>query len=266
MTDLSNPDLEREKYWNEKYVRYWKARVAEANKNLSETSTLVAGDTKTSDDAIYKDGIALLEIKKSDTVLELGCGFGRSLSFLCRLASHVFAVDISKEMIDAAKEICHESNIDFFVAPSERLPFAKDTLDIVICFAVFDATYQLETLMEINRVCREGARILITGKNDNYCDDDNAALAAEIGARKKNHPNYFTDVNLLLKNMKKFGFEIEDQNFFLRRGDFSKQKYTNKLPAFFYEYQFVLKKSDVCKLSVPIFISHHCSKTYFQTK
>lgn len=258
--------LDREKYWNEEYVRYWKARVNEANKSMSNTSILIAGDTKTIADDIYANAIAFLQINKTEKVLELGCGFGRSLSFLCHLASHVFAVDISKEMIKAAKENCHDINVYFFVAPSERLPFDKDAFDTVICFAVFDATYQLETLMEINRVCKEGGRVLITGKNDNYCDDDNAALAAEIGARKKNHPNYFTDVNLLLKNMRGFGFEIADQKFFVRRGDFAKQEYTRDLPPFFYEYQFILKKKHTCKLSEPVIISHHYSKTYSRMK
>ena len=66
--------------------------------------------------------------------------------------------------------------------------------------------------------------------------------------------------------MEKFGFKVEDQKFFLRRGDFSKQEYTNRLPASFYEYQFILKKNDISKLYEPIVISHHYSKTYSRIK
>ena len=73
--------------------------------------------------------------------------------------------------------------------------------------------YQTEALIEINRICKKGARVLITGKNDNYCDNDKLAMEAEIGARKKGHPNYFTDVRKLLKNINKFGFRIDIQKF-----------------------------------------------------
>ena len=43
------------------------------------------------------------------------------------------------------------------------------------------------------RVTELGGRILITGKNDKYYADDEQAYIAEEAARKKGHPNYFTD-------------------------------------------------------------------------
>lgn len=255
-------DAEREKYWNEDYVRYWKARVDEANKSGVDTSSLIAGDSKASTDRLYVDAIGFLQLSKGDEVLELGCGFGRSLPVLCRAARHVTAVDISKEMIRAARESCEEKNASFHVSPSEALPFADDSFDAVVCFAAFDAMYQSEALREMNRVSRLGARVLITGKNDDYFDDDSAALAAEAGARAKKHPNYFTDVNLLARNLDKFGFRIQAQKYFLRRGDFARDIATTERPERFYEYLFVLKKTGACSAGDDLVISSEISKAY----
>ena len=82
----------------------------------------------------------------------------------------------------------------------------------------------------------------MTGKNDNYHDDDDQALVAEINARKKGHPNYFTDLKSLLNNLSKFGFRLNSAFYFERRGDFSKNKFTTAQPTFFYEYVIFIEK------------------------
>ena len=69
-------------------------------------------------------------------------------------------------------------------------------------------------------MCKKESRVLSTGKNDNYFENDNHAREEEIGARKKGHPNYVTDVRKLLNNINKFGFRIDIQKFYLKQGDF----------------------------------------------
>jgi len=255
-------DVDRKKYWNEDYVRYWKSRVEEANESKGNASHMVEGDVKTTTDDLYLNAIDLLKITKSDHVLEIGCGFGRSLNTLCGVALHVTATDISEQMIVAAKQACQESNIAFHVSPSEDLPFPDESFDVVVCFAAFDAMYQAEALIEMNRVCRPGARVLITGKNDNYHDDDTPAMAAEIGAREKNHPNYFTDVVKLVRNINEFGFGIETQRYYQRRGDFANETAYTEMPERFYEYLLVLRKTDGCHATGDFRISEKISKTH----
>ncbi len=255
-------NTERKRYWNEDYVNYWKARVEEANNHQIQSSNMVSGDSKTSTDQFYFDAIRLLNVTSTDKVLELACGFGRSLNSLCQIALDVAAVDISEQMIDMAMRTCQEKNISFHVAPSENLPFVKESFDVIICFAAFDAMYQTEALIEINRVCKKGARVLLTGKNDNYYDDDKAALAAEIGARSKNHPNYFTDVKLLVREIKKFGFCVSVQKYYLRRGDVAAGRACEEMPEKFYEYLFVLNKITDNKVSEDLMISDKMSKTF----
>jgi ubiquinone/menaquinone biosynthesis C-methylase UbiE len=257
-------DSKREKYWNEDYVRYWMERVGEANNENVSVSKIIKGDSITSTDQSCINAITLLKINKTDQVIEIACGFGRSLPMLCQAAKHVTAIDISNEMIKIAQDCTNDKNICFYVYPSEDLPFPDQVYDVVVCFAAFDAMYQTEALIEMNRICKEGARVLITGKNNNYYDDDDNAFNAEIGARKKNHPNYFTDVLKLTQDIKQFGFAIDVQQYYSRRGDFGSEIHERKMPDKFYEYLFVLRKTSKTDVSENNKISNATSKTYIR--
>ena len=96
--------------------------VDEANSEDISSSKIIKDDTKTSKNAIYSDAISLLDITKTDNVIEIGVGFGRSLPELCQAALHVPALDISAPIITLAKDMTKEKNISFYVSPSEEMP------------------------------------------------------------------------------------------------------------------------------------------------
>lgn len=240
-TDAAGKD--RKKYWDEKYRDYWMQRVADTNSAKGDVSAINQQDKPTSSDLIYLEAIELLHITQGTTVLEMGCGFGRSIPFLRPTAGELHLIDISDAMIKTAREN-HPSDgqVHFHVCEAEKTPFKSDMFDYVVCFAVLDALYQSKALAEMNRIGKIGSRVLLTGKNYDYCDDDEAAYAAEIGARSKGHPNYFTNVADLEKNISRFGFKIKSARYYKRRGDFAENKYEPKMPDQFYEYMFVLEK------------------------
>lgn len=240
MKERKDPyDTNRMQYWDDDYAQYWLARVNESNLAGKNKSDLLPEDALASTDQNYDNCIEMLEVDRASDVLEVGCGFGRGLLRLAKLARSVTGIDISKEMIAHASGLTNDDNIRLNVGPSEDLPFEAESFDRVLCFAAFDAMYQAEALNEMSRVCKIGGRVLITGKNDNYCCDDNAALAAEIGARKKGHPNNFTDVELLLYSLREFGLLLKEGRYFVRRGDFVNNKFFVSPPSNFYE--FILK-------------------------
>ena len=251
----------RTRYWNNNYVQYWKARVAEANIEYSVESGLVAGDATTTGDVRYMQAIELLEIGPQNSVLELACGFGRSLPVLSRIAAEVSAVDISEQMIEAARRDFSATNISFHVSPSEVLPFDDEKFDRIVCFAAFDAMFQTEALVEMHRVCKKGGRLLLTGKNDSYHLDDHRAYEAELGARGKGHPNYFTNVKKLLDDLKRFGLALVVVKYYERRGDFTEGLATTEMPLHFYEYLMVLEKNGPCEQNFDTDYSSAFSKT-----
>ena len=208
--------------------------------------------------------IGLLKISRGDRVLEMGCGFGRSIPFLYQITQSIDAIDISEAMIDLArKEYAKYQGVNFRVCEAESTPFEAGRFARVICFGVLDALYQKEALIEMNRILASRGRVLITGKNDLYFEDDEKALVAERNARAKGHPNYFTDVAILLQNIHQFGFNTVSQRFFPRRGDTALNRFVHEKPERFYEYALILEKqttpvAEASRLS----ISTAMSKTF----
>jgi len=253
-------DDPRKAYWNEQYLDYWKLRVQEASSGGSK-SKVIAGDSITEDDSVYESVFNTHSFNVGN-ILEVGCAWGRMFPIYKRFGLSISAVDISKAMIDAARETWDgdEKIQTLLEAPAEELPFPDESFDNLTCIAVFDATFQEQAIAEFLRVTKPGARIYITGKNDYYFQDDIEAYNAEVGARKKNHPNFFTNTQLLIQSLEKQGHKIEKAYFFPRRGDFAAFRYCDDLPEKFYEYFIVLIRGETYG-AFPI-ISDSYSKTY----
>lgn len=232
----------RVKYWESNYVNYWQDRVSDHSQNKLAKKDVVPPDVKIFK-KYYKISLKYLN-KDSNQVLDVGIGFGRFVSlYKERFINNIWGSDISQGMVDECKKNYPEISKQIKTAPAETQPFKDSSMDLLICWATFDATYQEQSLLEFQRLLKDGGIALISGKNDNYMKNDNKAMAAEIGARKKKHPNYFTDVNFLEKHIFDFGFELKRIFKFKRRGDFAQDLCALGRPKKFYEYVVVLKKN-----------------------
>lgn len=101
-------------------------------------------------------------------------------------------------------------------------------------------------IRELLRVLKINGLLLITGKNNNYFDDE-AAVIAEVNARKKGHPNYFTDIGNLKEQLRQHGVGLIAAFYFLRKRDFPKNQAIIEMPDRFYVWAFVVKKSECYK-------------------
>lgn len=75
-------------------------------------------------------------IKKTDKILEVGCGNGFFTSFLREIADHVDAFDYAENMIEQAKSIYHEKNNHFFHDNLLAPQHVTDQYDCVVCVRV----------------------------------------------------------------------------------------------------------------------------------
>ncbi|HAV15441.1 MAG TPA: hypothetical protein DCX25_03860 [Candidatus Pacebacteria bacterium] len=229
----------RQHYWENNYLKYWRERVKLQN-------TLSKKDSLPPDMRVYKkfyDKI-VVSLKKKGEMLDVGVGFGRFLTTFQKDFPHkVWGTDISQQMIDYCKKTYPGLKKHLFAAPAEKQPFTKKSFSFINVWATFDAVYQEKTLRHILELLDDEGLILLTGKNFNYYDTDKKALEAEINARKKKHPNYFTNTKKLISLLKRNNIEILYQYFFKRRGDFAKFSHVRTMPKKFYEYAIIVKKT-----------------------
>jgi ubiquinone/menaquinone biosynthesis C-methylase UbiE len=233
---------EREAYWDNNYADYWKARVKESV--AAGHSSVIAGDPKTESDDIYERVFEANPFMPG-RVLDVGCAWGRMFDLYLKRGLLVYGVDISAVMVAEARSAWSQVSDVLAIekAPAETLPFADGEFDNLVCVATFDATYQHAALAEFIRVVKAGGLIYLTGKNDRYEENDEAALAAEIGARSKRHPNHFTDTVKLRTLLARQGHCIEQAYYFPRRGDFAEWNMSEQPIERFYEYFLVIRRS-----------------------
>ena len=228
--------MEKTKYWGSSYKEYWTEQVKKSNENITPKAKSIPSDE------VLK-GLVKPYFRPGINCLDVGCGWGRFAESAFQAGVSYVGVDISEEMIRAAKN--DKLNFgEFLTSAAESLNFGSNTFDFVFSLGVFDCTDQRIALSEMIRVCKLGGYILLSGKNNKYRDDDLEAREAEIGARQKGEPNFFSDYANLRHQLIQNGHVIHDEKCFIRRGDFAFLdfvKFTEK--EGFYEYVICIKKA-----------------------
>jgi ubiquinone/menaquinone biosynthesis C-methylase UbiE len=113
--------------------------------------------------------VDLAGVKPGDSVLEVGCGTG-TLTLTAKKAagasSKVFGIDIIPGMIEASRRKAAEAGeeIDFREGSVAKIPFDKNTFDVVLCsFMIFHMSEETRRkgISEVFRVLKPGGRWLI---------------------------------------------------------------------------------------------------------
>lgn len=115
-------------------------------------------------------------VKKDDVILDVGCGYGRTLNELYTKGyKNLIGIDFSKGMIERAKKI--NSDIDFRVMNNSKIDLPDNSVDSVILLAVLTCIVedkeQENLVSEIYRVLKKGGAIYI---NDFLLNNDERNL------------------------------------------------------------------------------------------
>jgi len=106
-------------------------------------------------------------IKTGDTVLDLGCGYGRIIPDLLKVKPELVAgIDSSNDNIHLGKSLLKQYiNYNLLVMDAAYLGFKNQTFDLVICIqngiSAFKVTPEL-LLSESLRVCKKGGTMLFS--------------------------------------------------------------------------------------------------------
>jgi ubiquinone/menaquinone biosynthesis C-methylase UbiE len=158
--------------------RFWDARAREnaayfVDNRLdyaeSDMETFWARGRETVDALFAQLG---LRIEPSDTIVEVGCGIGRLTRVFAERASHVWAFDVSSEMIRRAREELSEvANIEWVHGDGTTLqPVPDGAASGCFSFVVFqhipDPAITLGYVREMGRVLRPGGWSAFQISND----------------------------------------------------------------------------------------------------
>lgn len=112
-------------------------------------------------DLHYARWIKRLELKPTDSVLDVGCNAGANLEKIRRTyGCACTGIDLSPQTIAAGKKAYPKINLS--VGDAERLPFAGATFDAVISFETFEHVPNPKTMLaECARVVKPGGKVLI---------------------------------------------------------------------------------------------------------
>lgn len=101
----------------------------------------------------------LFRIKKTDRVLDLGCGDGLNIKVLMKSGIlKIVGVDISAKLLEEAKSLNPKAK--FFQASAEKLLFKDNSFEIVLVDSVFHHLMKFrKSLLEIKRVLTPGGKL-----------------------------------------------------------------------------------------------------------
>lgn len=112
--------------------------------------------------------IALANLQKGETVLDLGSGGGIDVLISARLVGEtgtVYGLDMTDEMLELANQNKAKSgakNVEFIKGYIENIPLADETVDVVTSNCVINLTESKEAaLREAYRVLKKGGRLAI---------------------------------------------------------------------------------------------------------
>lgn len=112
-----------------------------------------------------------LELRKGDSILDIGCGNGYYLSLLARLDStlRLSGVDNDGRALSDAKKILKYNRIKLSLASAEKLPFRDQAFDKIIISEVIEhVVNESKILEEAYRVIKPGGIIALTTCNIDY--------------------------------------------------------------------------------------------------
>lgn len=104
-------------------------------------------------------------IGKDSSVLEVGCGEGRSLKDIFSVTKNLTGIDHDPQAIeDAKKNFKEHSQVKILKADAIDLPFEKNSFDFIICMTTFAnfGDKKFKVLEEMKRVIKDNGKIILS--------------------------------------------------------------------------------------------------------
>ena len=121
-------------------------------------------------------GLSHISINKDDTILDIGCGGGKTINTLAKIATEgkVYGIDYSEISVAVStntnKRLIDKGQVKILHASVDSLPFSDDIFDLVIAVESYYFWPDLiNNLKEIRRVLKTGGSLILV--NEMYRDE-----------------------------------------------------------------------------------------------
>ncbi len=112
------------------------------------------------------------KIMPFDTVLELGCGYGRVLQRLVGKTRTLIGIDTSYPSLQLARKLLtNASGLHLFQMNANSLGLADNVCDVVLCIQNGISAFHVDQstlLREVRRVTRSGGKILLSSYSEQF--------------------------------------------------------------------------------------------------
>lgn len=150
--------------------------IRQCRKPTGTFGRLMARSMNYSHSKVTQWGLSRVSINKDDTILDIGCGGGRTINTLAKTATRgkIYGLDYSEDCVKVASKInkkhIEEGQVEILHASVSSLPFSDDLFDLVTVVETYYFFPDLvHNLKEIRRVLKpRGSVILI---NEMYRHD-----------------------------------------------------------------------------------------------
>ncbi len=158
-------------------------------------------------DKIFKL-LSHLDLKRCDSVLDIGCGTGVLFPFLTQLTqgqANIFASDFAEGMVKKAAQKNY-AHIKLLCGCARYLPFHNNSIDLIIAFHVFPHIRGMQlALKECWRILKSNGELAIIHL---HSSQEINAIHEEIGGTVKNHKLHSGKQMRLI--LKKSNFKIKE--------------------------------------------------------
>jgi 2-polyprenyl-6-hydroxyphenyl methylase/3-demethylubiquinone-9 3-methyltransferase len=117
---------------------------------------------------------ALSYVSQKDSVIELGCGYGRFLRRFIGLCRQITGIDTSQESLLMARELLGlRRNVHLLQMNASNLAFPDNRFDVVLCVQNGISAFKIdpsELMSESIRVTRSGGRCLFSSYSKKFWD------------------------------------------------------------------------------------------------
>lgn len=156
--------------------------------------------------------LELYKPKRSDRILDLGCGWGTFSFVLAPLCKEIVGVDFSKKSIELCQSKLQKTrlkNVRFLRADAQRTGLPAGFFDCIVGADLFEHLYPEQSeniVVESRRLLKKGGKLVIwtphRGHFIEHLKNNNIILSRDIS-----HVDY-KSMDVLVKTLEKNGFEV----------------------------------------------------------